>query len=119
LEIALAAMAPVESLDALAVEDGSPRWQLQADARATSPWTALLEAEREERVEALVGALPPREQFIVRRRFAIGLPKPETLEEVAEVLHLTRERVRQIEKEALGRMAHEAARLGLEGLLAG
>lgn len=117
LEIALSTLSPLESLDAPAVRGGSPRWQIQVDARALPPWSAVLDAERRARVQALVETLPPREQLIVRRRFAIGVPAPATLEEVATVLHITRERVRQIEKEALGRMAREAERLGLGSLL--
>jgi RNA polymerase primary sigma factor len=70
-------------------------------------------------VGALVDALPTRERFVVRRRFAIGVPGPATLGEVGEILHVTRERVRQIEREALGRMARQAKRLGLDSLLVG
>jgi RNA polymerase primary sigma factor len=119
LERALSATSPVESFDALAIEDGSEWWQLKTDAQTPSPWGAVLEAERRERVSALVEALPPREQLIVRSRFAIGLPEPATLEEVGAVLHITRERVRQLEKAALGRLSHEAERLGLGPLVAG
>jgi RNA polymerase sigma factor (sigma-70 family) len=110
-------MSPVESLDSPAFQNGRPRGQLQEDARALSPWTAALDSERRARVQALVESLPAREQLIVRRRCAIGVPAPATLEEVAAVLHITRERVRQIEMEALGRMARESERLGLRSRL--
>jgi RNA polymerase primary sigma factor len=119
LESALSAMSKVESFDALSIEDGSQTWQLEADSRASSPWRSVLQAERRETVGALVETLSPREQLVVRSRFAIGLPGPATLDEVGAVLHITRERVRQLEKAALGRLAHEAERLGLGSLVAG
>jgi RNA polymerase primary sigma factor len=119
LESALSAVSKVESFDALSIDEGSQRWQLEADSRVSSPWRSVLQAERRETVGALMETLSPREQLVVRSRFAIGLPGPATLEEVGAVLHITRERVRQLEKAALGRLAHEAERLGLGSLVGG
>jgi RNA polymerase primary sigma factor len=117
VESALAALTPLESLDELAIEDGSPRWELMADASITSPWKAAGEAETREKVNALIGTLVPREETIVRMRFAVGYPHPYTLEEIGARLNLTRERVRQLEKEALERLRREATKRRLQSLL--
>lgn len=117
VESALAALTPPDSLDALAVEDGTPRWELMADEGALSPWSAVLENETRERVGALIATLSPRDQLVLRMRFAIGFDRPHTLEEIGTELHLTRERVRQLERDALVHLRREADQQGLRALL--
>lgn len=53
--------------------------------------------------------LKPKHAEIVRRRFGIGQPAPETLLEIGQALGVTRERIRQIEATALGKLlaAHD------------
>ena len=53
--------------------------------------------------EALEG-LSTRERDVVQRRFGLGGERPQTLEEIGTQLNLSRERIRQIEREALARM---------------
>lgn len=53
--------------------------------------------------EALEG-LSMRERDVVQRRFGLAGERPQTLEEVGTHLNLSRERIRQIEREALERM---------------
>ena len=61
-------------------------------------------AELEEAVTSILSAIErPREAEIIRRRYGIA-GKKETLEQVGESLHITRERVRQIEKATLIRV---------------
>jgi RNA polymerase primary sigma factor len=55
----------------------------------------------EERMAMLVDRLEPRKRRIVRLRFGLETGVPMTLQDVAGEVGLTRERVRQIEKEAI------------------
>lgn len=59
-----------------------------------------------ERLEEVLGTLPPREARIVRLRFGLGQDRAYTLEEVGQKFGLTRERIRQIESKALRRLRH-------------
>jgi RNA polymerase primary sigma factor len=104
VDVALKSIPHLESLDALAVEDGSPRWELQSDERSESPWQVVVDRDMREKVRAALELLPPRQQLIVRMRFGIGFNSEYNLEEIGKVLNLTRERVRQLEVEALRRL---------------
>jgi RNA polymerase primary sigma factor len=66
----------------------------QADSQV-----GLKEMTRE--VARALGALSPREAAVIRLRFGIGQGESMTLEEVGQILGVTRERIRQIEEKAL------------------
>jgi RNA polymerase primary sigma factor len=117
VEAALQSIPHLESLDALAVEDGSPRWELQSDERSESPWQAVVDRDMREKVRATLELLPPRQQLIVRMRFGIGFNSEYNLEEIGKVLNLTRERVRQLEVEALQRLRAAGDRRALDYFL--
>jgi RNA polymerase primary sigma factor len=57
-------------------------------------------------LEELLDTLSPREARILRLRFGLQNGYPYTLEEIGERFGLTRERIRQIEKQALHRLRH-------------
>ena len=57
-------------------------------------------------LEELLDTLGPREARILRLRFGLQNGYPYTLEEIGERFGLTRERIRQIEKQALRRLRH-------------
>ena len=62
--------------------------------------------------------LDEREREILRLRYGLDRGDPRTLEEVGDVLHLTRERIRQIERQALSKLRHPSAEGGARDLLA-
>jgi RNA polymerase primary sigma factor len=70
---------------------------------------------RDEALHRAISMLPEREQRVIRLRYGIeGEEGPLTLEAIGRELGLTRERVRQIETEALERLATERELAALE-----
>ena len=74
------------------------------DTSLRSPMELTGERELRAKVEASLRSLAPREEEILRLRFGIGREQALTLEEIGRVLKLSRERVRQIEAVALGKI---------------
>ncbi|MCH8320640.1 MAG: hypothetical protein IH790_06775 [Acidobacteria bacterium] len=65
----------------------------------------------------MIGALhslTPREEQVVRMRFGIELENEHTLEEIGQSFAVTRERIRQIEVEALRKLRHHSGHPELE-----
>lgn len=59
-----------------------------------------------EAVNTVLDKLPPRERKILELRHGLGGDEPHTLEEIGQKLGVTRERIRQIEDQALSRLRH-------------
>ena len=98
------------SLDSPVGEDEEST--LQDFIQDASPWSpdelALRHLAREH-VLAAVQELAPRLRLILELRFGLLDDRPRTLEEVGEELGLTRERIRQLEQQALQRLRESAA----------
>ena len=60
--------------------------------------------QRSDGLRSLMASLPPRQAAIISLRFGLDDGKQHTLAEVAELVGLTRERVRQLEKHALAEL---------------
>ncbi len=56
------------------------------------------------RIDALIAALPPRQRQVLERRYGLNDHGVQTLAEIAAEFGLTRERVRQIQGQALGKL---------------
>jgi RNA polymerase primary sigma factor len=74
------------------------------DDRHPGPEVELTDNDSLKHVFMMLGTMDPREATILRMRFGLDSGEPRTLKEIGEALGLTRERVRQIEHEALGRL---------------
>jgi RNA polymerase primary sigma factor len=72
-----------------------------SDSDSPDPLTWAIERQITERVEALLRHLRPSAREVIRLRFGLGSERPHTLHEVGLRLRRSRERVRQIEREAL------------------
>jgi RNA polymerase primary sigma factor len=75
--------------------------ELLMDGRAKAPDTELVETDDLNQVMHLLEKMDGREASVLRMRFGLDGEEPKTLKEIGECLGLTRERVRQIEGEAL------------------
>ena len=73
------------------------------DPGAVSPWERASIALRTEGIRRMLAALPHREREVIEMRYGLR-GEPLTLEQVGRVLHVTRERVRQIETRVLKKL---------------
>ena len=80
------------------------------DERLKTPEDELVESDNLHHVMDMLETMDQREATVLRMRFGLDDNEPRTLKEIGESLGLTRERVRQIETEALGKLAD-----GLQG----
>jgi RNA polymerase primary sigma factor len=104
--------APLPGAESRRLEDTLP------DEAAASPVEAL-DAERWERgLEDLLAGLDGREQKVIVWRFGLRGHEEHTLQQIGEMLGISRERVRQIEAGALQKLRGAARRLGLQSLFA-
>lgn len=76
------------------------------DQDTPSPVDSATQHLLEETIEEVLAELTPRQSHILRLRFGLGGGEPHTLEEIANKFGLSRERIRQLEKEALRRLRH-------------
>ena len=76
------------------------------DAESAQAPDMVMGSMLRERMEQLLTTLPPREARILRLRYGLQNGRTYTLEEVGRKMGLTRERIRQIETQALNRLRH-------------
>jgi RNA polymerase sigma factor (sigma-70 family) len=68
---------------------------------------AMVEKDMAQNIQDLLDSLTPRESKVLRLRFGFGTGTDRTLEEVASMFSVTRERIRQIEAKALRKLRHK------------
>lgn len=86
-------------------EAGWTLGEMVMDERLKNPEDELLENDAMKHVMEMLQTMDSREATVLRMRFGLEGAEAHTLKEIGEQLGLTRERVRQIETEALGRLA--------------
>jgi RNA polymerase primary sigma factor len=88
-------------------DQGEQGWSIEEmlmDSRSKTPDTEMVETDDLKHVMVLLDKMDKREATVLRMRFGLDDEEPKTLKEIGECLGLTRERVRQIESEALAKL---------------
>ena len=97
-------------------EDGSLRLLLE-DIHAPQPQEELVRRELTQTINTLMSTLNERQQQVLRLRFGMEDGTCYSLEEIRLRLGISKERVRQIEKQAIEKLQKMGASLGLEDFL--
>jgi RNA polymerase primary sigma factor len=93
---------PPVSLDAPMDDEGTKRVdEVVADPNAAAPFDRLARETDAELVREMLGTLDRRESTILALRFGLEDDRPRTLEEIGTRFGVTRERIRQIQEQAL------------------
>jgi RNA polymerase primary sigma factor len=101
-----AAARAVASLDKPVGEDDSATYGDLFASEEALPDEQVEVDLTQQALHAAVAELPEREQQIVKLRYGLnGTQEPKSLEQIGQILGITRERVRQLENEALRRLA--------------
>lgn len=85
-------------------EDAVRVAEVVADANAAAPFDHLVLANDTELVKEVLATLSPKERAVLDMRFGLSTGNPKTLEEIGQHFQLTRERIRQVQNEALNKL---------------
>jgi RNA polymerase primary sigma factor len=105
------------SLDKPVGEDGSQIGDFIADQTIVQPEEQSSESLLREELSRTLESLTPRERRVIELRFGLNNEYSRTLTEVGTELDLSKERIRQIEKEALAKLRHPSRSRELIGYL--
>jgi RNA polymerase sigma factor (sigma-70 family) len=116
--IALNAPGDTVSLDRPVGDDGEAQLgDFVEDQDADDPFSTVAESARREELIRALATLDHREKMVLVLRYGLDSQPPRTLSDVGTRLGITRERVRQIETRALGKLRHPSTFYDLESLL--
>ena len=105
---------PVSSLDTPLPSDANASvLDLVADIAAEAPDVHVEQQEMTHMVRRWIDAMPIRQRIVILRRFGLDHGTPATLDEIADELGVTRERVRQIQQDGLHRLKQVIAARGV------
>jgi len=107
------ARAPISLEKPIGDEDESEFGELIADDQAESPYERAVEALTRDALRTALARLADRERRVLELRFGLGGEHPLTLDELGRMFNVTRERIRQIENQALKKLEHAREAQGL------
>lgn len=99
-----ASRAPVSLDSPIGDDDSASVAEVVADSNASAPFDRIIRDSDRELLRKVLAALDARERMILAKRFSLGGGDPKTLEDRGKHFGVTRERVRQIQEEALRKL---------------
>jgi RNA polymerase sigma factor (sigma-70 family) len=105
-EVMLFAVGPLSLSEPLGDDSAAELGDLIEDSSQVSPCDAAMNTVVAGEVTIMLGELNQHEQMIIAARFGLNHGEPRTLAQIGEQLELSRERVRQIETQALAKLRH-------------
>ena len=106
------------SLDTPVGEDGSDDLQmLLEDLQAPQPQEELVRRELKKTLQTLLSQLTPRQQQILQMHYGLSGEEPRSMDAIGKELGISKERVRQIERQAMDKLKTLGADFGLEDFL--
>lgn len=106
------------SLDVLTGDsDKNTLGSLVEDLDALQPQEALVRQELENMLQTMFSALNPRQRQILSMHYGLEDGVENSLEEIGKTLGISKERVRQIERQAMNKLQAMGASMGLEDFL--
>jgi RNA polymerase primary sigma factor len=86
------------------IDDGQMLETTLEDEQTGKPEDALVQTEEKQKALRLLNEIDPREAEVLRMHYGLDGRKTMTLKEIGKKLHLTRERIRQIQRSALTKL---------------
>jgi RNA polymerase sigma factor (sigma-70 family) len=106
------------SLDQVVGDDDDARFgDFIADDSMASSSDIVEQDEMNQKLYAVLATLDPREQTVVKMRYGIGYPQAYTLDEIGQEFKLSRERIRQIERELMAKLKLPDRKQQLRGFI--
>ena len=85
-------------------DEEAPLGDFIEDAEETDAETAVVASMRHSDIRSVIGSLEEREQDVIRLRYGLDDGVPRTLDQIGRKFGLSRERVRQIEREVMAKL---------------
>jgi RNA polymerase sigma factor (sigma-70 family) len=104
VEALLLTVQPLAQLQQPITEEGDELQDVLADTQAPQPDELVAEEQMRRGVEECLVHLTEREALIVRLRYGLNSHEPHSLQEIGDLLGISRERVRQLEKQAFAKL---------------
>jgi len=108
---------PVSLETPIGEEEDSHLGDFIEDKSIDSPIDRAIDINLKEQIDQALETLTDRERTVIQMRFGLGMDSEHTLEEVGQVFHVTRERIRQIEAKALKKLRNTRRNKGIKDLM--